>query len=149
MNSPHTPAATGITAEQLSLAGFWQRTYAALIDTIIIGIIETIVGSILMPLLFVVPLLYTYMHPVRVVGMGAEKGPDTLIYGTVYCLLFSLVLITLFLVSGVYSVLFESSRFQATPGKMALGLKVSDIHGERISRKRGAKNSLLNILYTH
>ncbi len=33
----------------------------------------------------------------------------------------------------LYAALFESSHLQATPGKMALGIQVTDLNGERVS----------------
>jgi uncharacterized RDD family membrane protein YckC len=37
------------------------------------------------------------------------------------------------LVSWLYGAAFESSRWQATPGKMLLGMKVTDLAGRRLS----------------
>jgi uncharacterized RDD family membrane protein YckC len=51
-----------------------------------------------------------------------------------------------FVVWWLYHALFESSASQATPGKQALGLKVTDIYGRRISFGRAAARTLAKIL---
>lgn len=47
--------------------------------------------------------------------------------------LYPFLMITLLIVSWLYFAGFESSRFMATPGKLLLGIKVSDMMGNRIS----------------
>ncbi len=73
-------------------AGFWKRTFALLLDAVILVVIK--VGFVL---------------------TGATSESLTIV-------LFML-----------YFVLFESSEKQATPGKMALGIKVVGQNGLRIS----------------
>lgn len=38
-----------------------------------------------------------------------------------------------FVISAIYTALFESSKYQATPGKMVLGIQVSNMYGDRIT----------------
>jgi uncharacterized RDD family membrane protein YckC len=86
--------------------GFWLRVVAALIDTVAMYAIAFAAGLVLG------------------LGMGiagAEEGEAEAV-GTVVGLL----------TAWLYSALFESSRHQATPGKMALGIVVTDLNGERI-----------------
>jgi uncharacterized RDD family membrane protein YckC len=45
-------------------------------------------------------------------------------------------------VSWLYGAGFESSRWQATPGKMLLGLKVTDLEGRRISFPRATGRAI-------
>jgi uncharacterized RDD family membrane protein YckC/Tfp pilus assembly major pilin PilA len=47
---------------------------------------------------------------------------------------------------GFYYVIFESSSLQATPGKLAMDLKVTDLHGERIGFGRALGRMLGHIL---
>ena len=42
-------------------------------------------------------------------------------------------------VNGIYFVVFEQSKYQATPGKMLLRLYVADMNGHRISLSRAFK----------
>ena len=50
------------------------------------------------------------------------------------------------LIAAVYSILFEASSWQATPGKKLLGLIVTDKHGKRISIARSSIRFLVNNL---
>jgi uncharacterized RDD family membrane protein YckC len=103
-------------AKPLSYAGFLPRLYAAMIDAALVGLAE---GLLLLPLVFL-----------------AALSPAVPV-------LYSLVTVV---VAGAYFVFFESSRFQATPGKLSLGLKVTDLRGERISLKRGAVKIVVQYL---
>jgi uncharacterized RDD family membrane protein YckC len=87
-------------------ASFWIRVGAALIDSVIIA------GSML--LLVFVAALAALMPPLMV-------------------LLMALVWIASIVGPWLYTALFESSAMQATPGKKAIGLKVTDLQGNRIS----------------
>ena len=96
-------------------AGFWRRFAAILIDSIILAIGETIIGVI-----------FGFMIGAFLVGM--ELDIDTIQAITVvFAYILGLVL------NWLYFTLFESSSKQATPGKMALGIVVTDLNGERIS----------------
>jgi uncharacterized RDD family membrane protein YckC len=91
----------------MTYAGFWPRLCAGLIDGMFVSILE---GLLALPLI--------------VIAMVAP------VISVITCLVTAVA-------GGAYFVLFESSRFQATPGKIAFGLKVTDLSGERISIKRG------------
>ena len=90
----------------MSYAGFWKRFAAAFIDLLITAAI----GGFAVP---IVGLLYAASTGTVV---GAEFAG--LIAGA--------------LVKWIYSSTFESSAKQATLGKMALGIKVTNIDGTRI-----------------
>jgi uncharacterized RDD family membrane protein YckC len=49
-------------------------------------------------------------------------------------------------IGWIYFWFFESSSHQATPGKMALGIIVTDLNGSRISLGRAAARDLSKIL---
>lgn len=106
-------------------AGFWLRLVAIIIDGIIIGIAQ---AFIFVPLLAAVGLSFAsgaesmdFSDPDQAVGMIATVA--ALIGG--YWILSMVIQIT-------YFTFMESSRFQATLGKMALGLKVTDLNGAPI-----------------
>lgn len=84
---------------RLQYAGFWIRTGAYLIDTIIIYAVNFVIGYGLSDLLYEVPALIT------VIGLG---------------------------VGICYFAFMESSQYQATLGKMAVGIKVGDQDGDQI-----------------
>lgn len=95
-------------------AGFWIRFVAAFIDGMIVGVAQSIV-----------------MFPF--LGLPWNEQVDE--YGDP--VLFSGAILASWLVSLVFNWLYEafmeSGKRQATVGKMALGLKVTDMSGNRIS----------------
>ena len=102
-------------------AGFWKRFAAVIIDsTIVYGIIFVLM---------------------TILGYGEmTEGPKAAIVNIALLNLLSFVIYVL------YWSLFESSRLQATPGKMALGIKVADINGERVSFGRALGRNLGKII---
>jgi uncharacterized RDD family membrane protein YckC len=114
----YTPAA--ISAPNMAVAtagygGFWIRFVAAVIDGIV-------VQAVVMPVAFIVGLaIGAAGAAMGSVGQGANFG--AIIIGAVFG----------FFGSWLYEAAMESSSKQATLGKMALSLKVSDLQGNRIS----------------
>lgn len=88
-------------------AGFWIRFLAYIIDGIVVGIAGGIVGAI----------------------FGAVLGA----MGTDLKVISSIARLLGIVISWMYFALMESSANQGTVGKMALGIKVIDLNGERIS----------------
>lgn len=106
----------------MNYAGFWRRVGAYLIDAILLGIVTSILGSVLgMPM-----------------GMGAMSSvlsgdPQAIAAAQAGGNLGNL----LSLIIGVaYFAGMESSSHQATLGKKALGMVVTDLAGNRISLGR-------------
>ncbi|MBX9725375.1 MAG: RDD family protein [Candidatus Obscuribacterales bacterium] len=97
---------------ELIYAGFWLRVAACIIDSIIFGIPITI---------FQVALTFL---------SKAVGDPTVSLIVSLSMLVISAALY------GLYGGLFESSKFQATPGKMLLKLKVTDLDGNRCSFAR-------------
>jgi len=109
---------------QVSFAGFWKRVVAAIIDSLILGVVH---------FLLFVPLF-------GVLGIGAMAGADQefdsgaspgfilAIVGTAMA-----GAAAVFVVGWLYYALMESSAKGGTLGKMALGIKVTDLSGNRIS----------------
>jgi uncharacterized RDD family membrane protein YckC len=94
--------------------GFWMRTAAYLIDGIIIGIIQSVI------MLLMIGSTFTNM------GANAAADPG---FMPRFVSMYSIVLV----IQWLYFAGMESSSKQATLGKMALGIKVTDLNGERIS----------------
>jgi uncharacterized RDD family membrane protein YckC len=94
-------------------AGFWRRCAAMLIDGLLLGVVSAVVQA--------------------AVGLGAigsgmtDTSAIAAAMGTIM-----LVSALLFVGQWLYYALFESSALQATPGKLALGIKVVDEAGKRI-----------------
>src|SRR5213080_947986 len=99
-------------------AGFWIRVVAWLIDAVILGIVNSVIGA------FFGGGLSTLIKP------GADAS--TLNFAAIFATLGTYLLITL-AIQFIYHAYLESSEKQATVGKMVLGLKVTDLNGQRIS----------------
>ncbi|MCX7025119.1 MAG: RDD family protein [Spirochaetes bacterium] len=100
---------------ELRYAGFWMRFGATLIDAFLIYVAVAIPSAILFGLTS------------AVLGVSSISGSGVRLMVT--------NILTLILVVGswLYFALLESSSGQATLGKKALGMKVTDDRGERIS----------------
>ena len=125
LNSPETPATIKTSSEQrreqigngnssVLYAGFWRRLLAILIDAIGVSLGLTILIGVL---LMVVYLLF-----------GDRSISANAVAETLYALPYVLYLPGWWL----YCTLMESSRSQATLGKMALGIVVTDLKNDRI-----------------
>lgn len=113
------PAAKPDQGEYVGYGGFWIRFVAWFIDYVII----VIMFVVLIIMLGVAVVLIEGGQP----GQNAEEmSPATLVLG-------GLFYIFLILIPLVYNAAMISSNGQATVGKMAMGLKVTDHYGQRIS----------------
>ena len=90
----------------MSYAGFWKRFVALILDTIILIIPTFIIG-----LIFGIALSATNVGEEGIEGLANVFG--------------------LFL-GWLYNSIMDSSSKQGTLGKMALGIKVTDLNGNRI-----------------
>lgn len=115
-HSPVLPP-TMISGERLMrqtrYAGFWFRALAIFIDVIFSTIIALIIGF---PLAF--------MLGASMADSATSKEIETM--GESVGTLMS------WIVSWLYFTLFETSKWQATPGKKMLGLRVTNLNGEKI-----------------
>jgi uncharacterized RDD family membrane protein YckC len=122
--SPHAGVGAIVYASNVTYAGFWLRVVAYLIDGLIIGLVM---------MLLMVP-LFLMMGGVSLLTSLSQAGnhPDQ----TAVWAFMSLIAI----LSGVgmlgqwlYFAYMESGEKQATWGKQALGLYVTDLSGNRIT----------------
>lgn len=103
--------------------GFWLRFVAYIIDAIIMNIVGAVIGAFVG------------------MGLGAMAAGETAVLGgTLGAGVLSLVL------NWVYSAWLESSEWQATVGKKALGLVVTDEKGQRIGFGRATGRYFAKIL---
>ena len=107
-------------------AGFWRRFGALFLDNILMGIAGGLLG-------FVIGII------AGAAGAAGQNGQASM------GLLFGVQLVT-FLMQMMYFAGMESSSSQATLGKMALGIKVVDLQGRRISFGRGVGRFFAKIL---
>ncbi len=110
--------------KEVRYAGFWLRFVAYIIDDLILGFVSFIVS-----LPFIGGIVFSAL------GMSkcSEFNDSTFlgiagIVGSV----FALILVNV-AAGWLYYSLMESSKTQATLGKMALSLKVTDLEGNKIS----------------
>ncbi len=104
---PLSPAPVAVAAQGPTVfASFWIRVGAALIDGVIILCSVLLLGLVSALSALLPPLLFLLTI---LVWIASIVGP------------------------WLYTALFESSAMQATPGKKAIGLKVTDLQGNRIS----------------
>lgn len=108
--------------------GFWWRVLAYVIDSIILNIATGILGAILG---------ISMMLPMTGMGVDPSLASGATVLGSVGL---SLV------VTWLYFALMESSKLQATVGKMAIGLVVTGTFGERISFVRATGRFFAKIL---
>lgn len=119
-------------------AGFWLRFVAVIIDGIIVGVAQ---GFIIVPILGAFGLNFASnlqdgdMSEAEAVGMVASlmatMGTTILISG---------------IIAILYYVLMETSKFQGTIGKIALGLKVTDMNGEKLDMPKSLIRNLCKII---
>jgi uncharacterized RDD family membrane protein YckC len=103
--------------EYYEYAGFLVRLVASLIDGLVIGVVMMAMAmAVAIPMIF---LLSAATDP------NAASGAFT----CVSCMVNVVALAVVWL----YYAGFESSRFMGTPGKILMGIKVSDTDGNRIS----------------
>jgi len=128
--APAVPSAPAV----IQYAGFWRRFAAFIIDRLILAIPNGIL----------VALFGLQVFTLFGIGeQGLEFNFDKL--GTVIAAAIWLAL-AVFLVRLFYYALFESSRLQATPGKMALGIIVTDLDHKQVTLARALGRNLGKIL---
>lgn len=103
----------------MKYAGFWIRVLASLIDTLI-------------SLVVILPLS-------AIVGIGWANSNNDAAAGAI-------VFIASWAAGWLYSALFESGTWQATPGKRLVGLRVTDLAGNRIGFGRASGRFFAKIL---
>jgi uncharacterized RDD family membrane protein YckC len=100
-------------------AGFWWRFLAVFIDGLILAIPN-----------FFISFIAQIVAAVGVSAAGGNEEGAAAIVGVLFSLLASLLG---FAINWLYEAGMVSSRHQATLGKMAVGIVVTDLHGGRIS----------------
>jgi len=110
------PVAAAPLAAHVQYAGFWRRVAASIIDSFAVGLLAL---PITLPLAFGFGLAMNHGHD----GAGSALGPIMLQVVVQGCSL---------LLTVVYLSCFHASRLMATPGKLAVGIKVVRLDGQRL-----------------
>ena len=106
----------------MTYAGFWKRFAAILIDGVILWVVD---------LFLLVPFLGMLGLGIFTSAMNDGEPSPGMIMSIIGAYMGSLVLICI--AGWLYFAIMESSVKQATLGKMALGIIVTDMNGQRIS----------------
>jgi uncharacterized RDD family membrane protein YckC len=111
-------------------AGFWLRFLALVVDSVILGI-------------GMAPIIYRPMAS----NVGTQPKPQDILnfYMSGSPQLWALLLLAQ-LIYWLYYASFESSAWQATPGKRLFGLFVTDLVGKRISFARATGRNFAKLL---
>lgn len=132
---PLAPLPSTNMATLEDVAGFWKRVGAWVVDYLILLVPITIIA----------------------VSMGAtaafehfmaqlQSGVETTVAATEYTRAVRPATMWALLVGYAYYALFECSRWQGTPGKLALGLRVTDLDGKRLSVGRSLLRNVVRLL---
>ena len=119
-------------------AGFWIRFLAWLIDNVVIN---TIMWILILPLLGALGLHFAALEELQ----ELETMDPDMIAPVVLSIVPGIITINL-LVSWMYFALLQSSAKQATVGKMALNLIVTDLNGDRLTLARASLRYFSKIL---
>jgi uncharacterized RDD family membrane protein YckC len=137
--APAAPViASGVYAAQspvvygpvVSYGGFWQRFAAYLIDALITG------GAIFV---LIIPVALLTGAAAHLGTLGHQRGDelDPAAAAAAFTLFFGFIGVAI-LISWLYHAYLESGEKQATWGKSAMGLYVTDVSGQRISFGRAS-----------
>ncbi|MBS1680818.1 MAG: RDD family protein [Bacteroidetes bacterium] len=120
-------------------AGFWQRFLALIIDAIIIGIVRSVI---------VVPILVATGLSIASEAQSYDSDdPSSMlpILGTIAAMAGITMLISTVIWVLYYS-LMESSKYQATVGKLALGIIVTDASGNKLDLSKALIRNICKII---
>ncbi|MET0262207.1 MAG: RDD family protein [Rariglobus sp.] len=105
---------------EVRYAGFWIRVAAKIIDTIIVCVINFVVAAVLSAVL---------------IGAAAGVGPESGAAVAMMLLVQVLIQIVGIALTLAYALYF-TRKFDATPGKLALGLRLLRADGSKLSKGR-------------
>jgi len=136
------PANVGVagfsTTQSVTYAGFWLRFVAHLIDGLILGIG---VFALVIPLIFLTGLGATFAS----LSHHSEEPPSPAAIAGILSLVFTFVAVGV-LLQWLYFAYLESGEKQATWGKQALGLYVTDGAANRVSFGRASGRFFAKII---
>jgi len=122
---PSPPEASALP--QLIYAGFWLRAIAYLLDTILVSLVFGFIGSFYPAVFLKVP-----DAPITSLASLPQLTPTAFVLT----------------IAGVwlYYTAFEASSWQATPGKRALRLRVTDMSGRPLTFGRAAARNAAKLI---
>lgn len=130
-----TPLPRTTSAALEDYAGFWKRFGAWVIDYLILMVPITII-ALSMGATDAFEHLMAQMH----------SGTATAVAVAEYSKAIRPVSIIAMIIGFVYYVAFECSKLQATPGKLAVGLRVTDLNGQRLGVGRSVARNVIRLV---
>ena len=117
--------------KQTEYAGFWLRFAAYIIDSLVVKTISSIIAILIVVIIAFIAIGMDNISNSIDILTNSNLLKISLIIGSVSIL-------SLFNIAAcwLYYALFESSKNGGTLGKMAVGIKVTDLNGDRISFTR-------------
>ncbi len=116
-----------IEPREVKYAGFWLRLAAYIIDYIVLQLVVGIMS---------LPFMVGMITGIIAASKEASEGPEIIaIVGVIMSFVFVIVIISL-IAGWLYYALLESSKYQGTLGKVAVGIKVTDTVGNKITFAR-------------
>jgi uncharacterized RDD family membrane protein YckC len=134
--SPSAPVARSTSPLSDPYAGFWLRLVAYLIDSAVYGIVVGII----------------FLIPVAFLGVGffrdltQQVNRENPVFPLMFFSILMFSMAAMFGLAWLYFASMESSAYQGTLGKMALGLIVTDMQGRRISFGRASGRFFAKII---
>lgn len=121
-----------------SPAGFWKRYVAYFIDFVIVYVCVEILSTLYFSFQAYsqIDLLKNTLDSLMAANMRGETPDPTLLIETIETVLLPSLIFSstmYFIIAGTYFSVMESSQRQATFGKRALGIKVTNVDGKPIS----------------
>jgi uncharacterized RDD family membrane protein YckC len=113
-------AGSVVTGRRVAYAGFWRRAVAYLMDWIFVQVVAAL----------------TFIKPMLDHAGISTKDPWALMSNTSRQML--AINLAGLMASWLYWALMESSAWQATLGKRMVGIRVTDLQGQRISLARAS-----------
>jgi len=112
-------------------AGFWWRALAYVIDWFLLMVVGRLIHLVFGPSLTIIYDPSDTSSP----AVNVDWIPELHTHTTSHLLWNGGAFYEVLMLLGtvLYFILFECSRFQGTPGKLACGLRVTDLEGQRIS----------------
>lgn len=117
-----------LTSRSFTYAGFWLRFLAALIDGVILSFGT---GVLLIPMFFLTGFAANFE------AFARRSRPDPSVVAGFLAMILMFVVLSV-LVQWLYHAYLESGDNQATWGKQAIGIYVTDLQGNRVSFGRAS-----------
>jgi uncharacterized RDD family membrane protein YckC len=121
-------------------AGFWLRFVAYIIDYIIIWVAQSF---IFVPILGILGL--SFASGMEAGGADVDSAAAVGMLAGIFAAMAATALLSA-IIALLYWTLMESSKFQGTVGKIALGIKVTDMEGNKLDFVKALVRNLCKII---